>query len=116
MKLPKLSFDKLISLLTGRSWQYHVTFKYTLQPGVPNSGSLERTMTVSVTDRNLMAHHRHIKKTIVGDMVKSLPKQFRTNGDLELVHINYIGWFRNRKHVPVQTRKLGHKKRFGAVL
>ncbi|MEG0063010.1 MAG: hypothetical protein RR740_00255 [Pseudomonas sp.] len=112
----KLSLDKLIHWLTGRRWQYQVEFTYTLQPGVPNSGTVSRGMTFSVTDRNIIADQRKIKKILVPDFVQALPKYMRTNGDLTLSKISYIGWFRDRKVRPVQTGKVGHKKRFGAVV
>ncbi|ATW57985.1 hypothetical protein CNR34_00052 [Pseudomonas phage nickie] len=112
----KLSLDKMINRLTGRRWQYQVEFTYTLQPGVPNSGTVSRGMTLSVNDRNILADHRHIKKALIPDFVKELPPHLRTNGALMISKISYIGWFRDRDVRPPQTGKLGHRKPFGALV
>lgn len=118
MKLPKFSFDKLIHKLTGRTWNYHVTFRYNMNPGVPNTGYVTNSMTMSVTDRNELAFHRNLKKALVPNMIKELSPQYRTNGSLFIEQLTYIGWFKPRPQstIPIQTRHLGHKKRFGQMI
>lgn len=115
-KLPKFSFDKLINAISGRCWNFHVTFKYELNPGVANTAFVSNSMTISTTDRNLLASHRNLKKMLVPDMVKNLPKHLRSNGKLYIEQITYIGWYKPKAPDPVQTRRLGHKKRFGQLL
>ena len=111
----KLSLDKLIYYITGRVWNFHITFRYSFQPGQPNTGNATRTMTFYTSDRNLLSSHRQLKKALVPDFVKDLSKQFRTNGTLEVEHITYVGWFKPRAPDPIKTGKIGHKKPWYAV-
>lgn len=102
------SLDNIINWLTGRAWNYQATFRYT--PDANNGGmNITRIINFHVTDRNAMADHRALKKTLAPDMVQKLSKRFLTNGDLEICSIAYIGWYKPRKAVK-RTGKMGHKK------
>ena len=106
----KFSLDKTIYYLTGRVWNFHITFRYNFQPGQPNSGNATRSMTFYTRDRNDLASHRKLKKVLVPDFVKDLEKQYRQNGELEVLSITYIGWYKPKGPDPIKTGKIGHKK------
>lgn len=106
----KLSLDKTIYALTGRVWNFHITFVYRMNPDQPNGGTASRSMTFYTSDRNMLASHRELKKILASDFVKNLAKQYRQNGVLEVDRITYVGWFRPKAPEPIKTGKIGHKK------
>lgn len=111
----KLSLDRLICKLTGRHWNYFITFVYYMEPGKANSGTATKSMTLSVRDRNVLGNHRLLKKELIPSFVVDMPKQYRTNGNLEVQSMTYVGWFKpyDRKHP--KTGKIGHKKPWYAI-
>lgn len=104
----KFSMDRLINKITGRRWQFYISFRYTLYPDHPERGNVEQTHTFSVNDRNVLGDSHYIKKVLAGDMVKNLPKHLRTNGTLHITGLNYIGFYRDSPK-KVRTGKIGHK-------
>lgn len=106
----KLSLDRLICKLTGRNWNYFITFVYYMSPGEINSGSATKSMTFSVKDRNVLGNHRLLKKELLPRFVIDLPKQHRTNGSMEVQSITYVGWFKPTERKNPKTGKIGHKK------
>lgn len=111
----KLSLDRLISKLTGRNWNYFITFAYYMNPDKPNGGSATKSMTFSVKDRNVLGNHRLLKKELLPRFVIDLPKQYRLNGDMEVQSITYVGWFKPTERKNPKTGKIGHKKPWYAV-
>lgn len=103
------SLDHFIYMLTGRCWNYSVTFRYT--PDANEKGSIQRIVGFHTTDRNSLAQWRDLKKILVPDMVKGLPARYLQNGDLEICRFDYIGWFKPLENGPKQTNKTGHTKK-----
>lgn len=106
----KFSLDRLITKLTGRNWNYFITFVYYMAPGEINSGSATKSMTFSVKDRNVLGNHRLLKKELMPRFVIDLPKHCRTNGSMEVQSITYVGWFKPTERKNPKTGKIGHKK------
>ncbi len=93
--------EKILHKLTGRQHHYKILLRYTPDPrnGQTNVTSLR---TLWIDDQRLIADERRIKKAMVGNMITSIPKQLRRNGNLEIAEVYYLGWF---KPNPTRSRR-----------
>lgn len=86
------TIEKLLNKLTGRTFNYLVTLKYTPTNNNGNNTYTTRTVEVNIKWRyaNIL---REIRKTLGPSMINSLPPYMLDNGNLSITAIDYIGWY-----------------------
>ena len=88
-----MTFEKLLSRLTGRQFHYRVEVAYYPYPGNMHVYAVRRAI-VWGDDRSEMFAGRTIRKAIGDAFVKNLPRTMLQNGQLNITNISYLGWFK----------------------